>query len=268
MNDLQDLGNYFASQAFFGSAIVICISITLLVVIKKYLIKKVAYTSKAEQKQNTFIGVIFNLLQYVVVLVCAVLVLQFHGVNVTSIIAGLGIVGAMVGLALQDTMKDVISGINIYNNNFYKVGDLVNYNGNLCEVKYFSARVTKFASLYTGNTFTVCNSTINSIEKVKRNSMVMMYFDFATPKKLVDECFEIACAKTTELDFCTRVDNFGLGDISDTGVLFIAKIVCEEHPNKILMARAVFMQSIVEECSKRGISPNFNDERKVVMIGD
>lgn len=265
MNDLQDLGTYFASKAFLASAVVVCITIVLLSVIKKYLIKKVAYTNKAEQKQNTFIGVIFNLLQYVVVLVCAVLVLQFHGVNVTSIIAGLGIVGAMVGLALQDTMKDVISGINIYNNNFYKVGDLVNYQGNLCEVKYFSARVTKFSSLYTSNTITVCNSTINAIEKVKRNNMVMMYFDFETPKELVDESFEIALNEVKKEEYCTGVDYFGLGDISDIGVMYIARIHCDKKPNMVLAARAVFMQTLDRECKARGISPNFNDERKVMM---
>ena len=141
MSGIQDVGNYFVSPAFLGSVVIVCITLVLMVVIKKYLIKKVAYTTKDEQHQNTFIGVIFNLLQYVVILGALVLVLQLHGVNVTSIIAGLGIVATLIGLALQDTMKDVISGINIYNNNFYKVGDMVNYNNELCEVKYFWCRL-------------------------------------------------------------------------------------------------------------------------------
>ena len=260
MNGVNDVGNYFVSQAFLGSTIVICFTIILLVVIKKYLIKKVAYTTKAEQHQNTFIGVVFNLLQYAVILGCAVIVLQLHGVNVTSIVAGLGIVATLIGLALQDTMKDVISGVNIYNNNFYKVGDMVKYQNELCEVKYFSARITKFKSMYSGNTFTVCNSNINAIEKIKDNSMVLLNFDFEDGIDNVNECFRKAVKVTEKKDYVKSVEYYGLGDVTDKGLLFIAKI---NAGHSILQARGIFMEALIRECVKLDIAPSFDDEVKV-----
>ena len=147
INSLSDLFKYFNSTAFIGSAVVIIIASILLWLIKQYLVKKVAYTTKDDQHKNTFIGMIFNVLQYLVIILAIVTVMKLHGVNIGSIMAGLGIVATIIGLALQDTLKDIISGINIYNNNFYKVGDMVRWNDEECDVKYFSARVTKFQSL-------------------------------------------------------------------------------------------------------------------------
>lgn len=257
----KDVGNYLTSSAFLSSVVVICLTIVLLSIIKKYLIKKVAYTSKNEQHQNTFIGVIFSLLQYIVVLACIVIVLQLHGVNVTAIIAGLGIVATLVGLALQDTMKDIISGINIYNNNFYKVGDIVLYQGQLCDVKYFSARVTKFESIITHSTFTVCNSTINSIEKVKGFTMIKLYFDFEDDQKAIDKCFKIASDSMKDEKVVERVDYIGLADIDNNGLLYIAIIVVPAH--KSLPIKAKYLNVLYRELKKCKVSPSFSDEYKI-----
>lgn len=264
MNNISDVGNYFTSQSFIASVVVICVMIVMLTIIKKYLIKKVAYTTKDEQHQNTFIGVIFNVLQYVVVLGAVVIVLQLHGVNVTSIVAGLGIVATLVGLALQDTMKDIISGINIYNNNFYKVGDLVIYEGQLCDVKYFSARVTKLTSFVTGNTFTLCNSTINSIEKVKNNTNIKLIFDFEDDKKKIDKCFENAGKAIQDEKDLVNVEYYSLIDITDAGNVYLANIVAPGH--KAWPIKVKYVQALEKEFKKAKISPSFNDERKILNI--
>ena len=49
INTIDDLSNYFISTSFLGSLIAICCTIALLTVIKKYLIKKVAYTTKKDE---------------------------------------------------------------------------------------------------------------------------------------------------------------------------------------------------------------------------
>ena len=264
MGSLQDVGSYFTSSPFLSSLVVVCLTIVLLLIIKKYLIKKVAYTTKDEQHKNTFIGVIFNLLQYVVVLGCIIIIMQLHGVNVTSIIAGLGIVGALVGLALQDTMKDVISGINIYNNNFYKVGDLVIYNDQLCEVKYFSARVTKFTSYVTGNTFTVCNSTINAMEKVKDSTSVKLVFDFEDDKNKIDKCFKAAEKAISDEKYLKKVEYYSLVDINQDGLVYQANIIAPGH--KSWPIKLKYIDTLYKELKKCKVSPSFVDERKIKQI--
>ena len=115
---MKETIQYLTSQTFMLSFLVAVVTFVLLHVIKKYLVKKVAYTGKDDQHRNTFIGVIFSVVQYLVIIAAVVIILRLHGVNVISIFTGLGIVATIIGLALQDTLKDIIAGINIYNSNF------------------------------------------------------------------------------------------------------------------------------------------------------
>ena len=158
---MEEVINYVISEAFLKTVLIVIVTIALLELIKKYLIKVVAYTNKDETHKNTLKGVAFNILQYAIIILAIFLILKANGLNVTSIVAGLGIMATIIGLSLQDTLKDIIMGLNIYNNNFYKVGDVIMYHDQYWEIKYFNARVTKLKSLANGSTFTIANSSIN-----------------------------------------------------------------------------------------------------------
>ena len=253
-NQILEILKYFVSVNFLNSMIVIIITSGILYFIKQYLIKKVAYTSKSTQHFNTFIGVIFNLLQYLVVMIAAIIILQLHGVDIKSILAGLGIVATIVGLALQDTLKDVISGINIYSNNFYKVGDMVRYNGEECDVKYFSAKVTKFQSIKTGSTYTVCNSMIKSVEKIKDKRILTYYFPLDEDKEKIDACFEKIVERMKEE--CKRVKDIhydGINEINEKGVGYEVGYNAAAH--KAEEVRDELLKITYEELRNAGLRP-------------
>lgn len=248
---------YINSARFIESLMVLILTMFLLYIIKQFLIKKVAYTTKAEQHQNTFLGVIFNLLQYAVIIIAVVIILQLHGINVRSILAGLGIMATIIGLALQDTLKDIISGINIYSNNFYKVGDMVRWNGEECDVKYFSARVTKFQSVFTNSTYTVCNSMINQIEKIKDTRFRTFRFKFEEDRELIDKAF----AKVTERmkKECKNLKEIiSLGPINITyeGVEFGLLYKCPAH--KFLEVDMMLIGECYKAFKEVGIMPDQN----------
>ncbi len=253
----KEILDYLGSSAFLSSLLVIAVASALLYVIKQYLIKKVAYTNKDEQHKNTFIGMIFNVLQYIVIIAAAMMVMHLHGVNISSILAGLGIVATIVGLALQDTLKDIIAGINIYNNNFYKVGDMVRYNGEECDVKYFSARVTKFQSMATSSTYTVCNSQIRSIEKIKDSKSVSFLFRFADDRALIEETLQKAIDRTKEdVKNVRKLSYSGIWNITTDGVTYGITYVCPAH--KAGAARKALLLNCYDEFKKAGISPVFS----------
>lgn len=204
--------NYISSPAFYVSIIMLALMFLILRIIKQVLIKRVAYTNKDEQHSKTLAGVVFNVLQYVVIIVAVVIVLQLNGINITSILAGLGIMATIVGLSLQDTLKDIFAGINIYTNNFYKVGDVVKYNGQICEVKYFNARVTKFKDLMQASTFTVCNSNITSIEKIKDDTCTLIRFEPEEDTDKILKCFEEIVPQLNDL--------YGVREANYTDVMF------------------------------------------------
>ena len=262
---MDDIIAYFTSGTFIGSVIIVVIALVVLHVIKKYLVKKVAYSGKDEQHKNTFIGIVFSVLQYMVILIAVIVVMRLHGVNPISIVTGLGIVATIIGLSLQDMLKDIIAGINIYNSNFYKVGDMVRWNGEECDVKYFSARVTKFQSIYTNSTYTVCNSQITSIEKIKDTKMIMLEFHFEDDPKAVNAALDKACKRAESIDYMKEVINLGLIDFSTQGVTYGILYKCPAHKN--LFIRIDVIRCIYEELINAGLTLNLNLDVDVNMAG-
>lgn len=246
-----------SKEAFALSVLCVAIIIALLIFIKNILIKKVAYKD-GKKKRNTLLGIIFNILQYVVIIVGIFAILTINGVNVTGLLAGLGVVATIVGLSLQDTFKDLFAGINIYSNNFYKVGDFVRYNGEVCEVKFFNARISKFSSISTNSTYTVSNSSITNIEKIKEGVIISFYFDFETDAKKIDKCL-LAVTKAIEEEPGTKnVIYFGMDTIDDKGVrycLTFSAAVMRQYSIKILAYKKAY-----EEFNKAKIAPSFNED--------
>ena len=258
---MKEVTEYLTSEAFALSVLIVVVTMLLLSLIKKYLIKKVAYTGKDEQHRNTFIGVIFSVAQYLVIVIATVIVLRLHGVNIFSIVTGLGIMATIIGLALQDTLKDIIAGINIYNSNFYKVGDMVRYNGEECDVKYFSARVTKFQSIFTGNTYTVCNSSITSIEKIKDIKILSLEFNFDKDAKKINKAFDKTVERGKNIENIKEISNLGLIYFGRQGTVYGILYKCPAH--KDLIARMQLTKILHEEVTKVGVKPVFDGDLDV-----
>lgn len=248
---MGEVWEYFTEPKFYETIVVLVVLILILTFIKKFLIKKVAYTTKGEQHTNTFIGVVFSLLQYFVAIFAVFIILKINGVDVTGILAGLGIFATIVGLALQDTLKDLIAGISIFNNNFYKVGDIVMYNGEQCEVKFFNARVTKFKSLATGSTYTVCNSSVKSIEKIKDSNIVFAILANDVDPKVVEKMFKKIAEEIDDLKGPSDAQYIGACGFDKFGIKF--GIVYKSSPRYAGSAKTLFYNRVYEECHKLGI---------------
>ena len=78
-----------------------------------------------KQRIKTISKMLSSILRYVFLVLLLLVILAVLGVNVTSLLAGLGIVTAIVGLAFQDMLKDFIAGIAIIAENQFGVGDTV-----------------------------------------------------------------------------------------------------------------------------------------------
>lgn len=88
------------------------------------------------------------------------------GFNVVTIVTLLGSVGLALGLALQHTITDIISGINIIINNLFKIGDeiilvpLGNTNPTFGKIVDFNLYNTTIVEPSTDNVSTIPNSII------------------------------------------------------------------------------------------------------------
>ena len=215
-----DVFSYFVSLQFVESLFILVILGFFLRAINRYLIKREKTNPKSERKKSTTIGIVLSTLRYIAVLTAVFIILSLNGIDPAGIFTGLGIVATIVGLALQDTLKDILSGINIYNNNFYKVGDMVEYDGKTCEVKFFNARITKFRDMFTNDTYTVCNSMINKATKVKDNHLCKILIDVNTPEEKLNKAFTILSQELTRIGGLNKVNGFGIISFTEKGLLY------------------------------------------------
>lgn len=131
-------------------------------IIAKIVIKRNKINKKNHKKEDTVINLIRSIIKYIIIIIVILAILEIYGVNTTSILASLGIVGFVVGLALQDTMKNMLAGIFIIFDNRYNVGDTVKINDFTGEVLSLGLQTTKIKSA-SGEVFTIQNSSITSV---------------------------------------------------------------------------------------------------------
>jgi len=81
--------------------------------------------AQQKHKIQTILQMISSFLKYAFLILVILVVLADFGVNVASLLAGLGILAVILGLAFQDMIKDVISGVAIIVEDQFKVGDEV-----------------------------------------------------------------------------------------------------------------------------------------------
>lgn len=151
-------------------------------------------------RKHTYLTLSLNLVRGILVVIALMLVLQIHGVNVSSLITGLGIVGAIVGLALQDMLKDVIMGCNILTGEFYVVGDVVKYGDLVGEVIQFSLRSTKIRDLATDNIVTISNRNVFEVARVSNEVFVTIPTSYEDDPTAVESFMEELVEEIRELD--------------------------------------------------------------------
>ena len=85
------------------------------------------------------------------------------GVNITTVLAGLGVGGLAVALALQKPLEDMMGALTIFTQAPIRVGDFVRYGAEMGTVEDIGLRTTRLRTL-TNSVVSVPNARIASIE--------------------------------------------------------------------------------------------------------
>jgi len=109
-------------------------------------------------------------LKYTVLIVGAVQALDAAGINTAAIIASLGLAGLTIGFAARDALSNLISGLLIFWDRPFVIGDLVEVEGDYGHVERITLRSTRIVTV-DGRMLAVPNSTII-------NAVVASYTNF------------------------------------------------------------------------------------------
>lgn len=91
--------------------------------------------------------------------IAGVLILQNLGVNVTALVAGLGIGGIAIGLAAQGIFSDLFAALSILFDKPFKKGDTIRYDQSTGTVERIGLKTTRLRSL-TGEQLVMANTKL------------------------------------------------------------------------------------------------------------
>jgi len=173
------------------------------------------------KRVDTLSSVLVSICEVIIAVIAILTILPEFEVKITALVAGLGIAGLAVGLAAQSLIKDIIAGILMLLEDWYRVGDVVNVAGIGGLVEEIGLRRTVLRDL-DGIVHSIPNGEIKTASNITKGfSRVNLNISVAYGEDLdhVIEvtnrvCQELAEDPKWKADFITtpkvlRVDNLG-----------------------------------------------------------
>lgn len=190
MQFIQEIINNTLFQRIFWSIVVALFSLLLYFIISKFLNAKEKKGAKilSQKKNKTLIRLLKSIVGTAIAIVAVLTILQIFGVNVTSMLAGVGIASIVIGFALQDALKDIIRGFEIVSDGYYEIGDVIKYGSNTGQVLSITLRTTKIQDINTMNIVSIANRNIDQVEIVSG----YIYIPIPVPYEVSVEDAEVA----------------------------------------------------------------------------
>ena len=208
--------------------IIFLITKLILWLIKKTLFRKRKF--KKLDKGSAY--AIFQIISYVIWVIAVGLILETIGVKVTVLIAGSAALLVGIGLGLQQTFNDVISGIILLSEQSIKIDDVLEIDGDVVKIQSIGLRTSKGLdtndiSIIIPNSLITTNKVINWSHQTKKTRFkidvgVAYGSDVDLVIKILEEsAFEHPDISDRELTEA-RLVNFGNSSL-DFQVLFFSK---------------------------------------------
>ena len=198
-----------------------------------WLIKKAIFRKwKSNKLDEGSSYAIFQIVSYVVWVISIGLILETMGIKVTVLIAGSAALLVGIGLGLQQTFNDVISGIILLSEQSIKIGDVLEIDGDVVKIQTIGLRTSKGLntddiSIIIPNSLITTNKVINWSHQIKKTRFrigvgVAYGSDVDLVIKILEEsAFEHPDISDRELTEA-RLVNFGNSSL-DFQVLFFSK---------------------------------------------
>lgn len=234
MDILEKVFSFFTKKEVYGTIIIFVVALILYslgkLVISKILIKgKNAYDVK---KRKTVVSMIESIYKYLLFIIALICILELYGFDTKSLIAGLGIAGALAGLALQDTLKDIIGGISIIMENYYVVGDFIKINDFTGQVIEFGLKSTKVQN-HNGEVLVFANRSIDkviNISQKKANIIINIPTAYEEKTSKVEKVLNKVIEEIKQLTYVSKNCSYlGISELGSSEVVYTISIECEQE---------------------------------------
>lgn len=257
---MENIEKFITNDRLIHSILTILIGIgiyLLIEIIVNKLVEKIKKKNKSSKtkKALTYAKLFKNISKYLILLFCIIVILDINGFNVSSLLAGIGIASVVVGLAIQDALKDIIMGFNILVDHYYEVGDIVKIDNVEGKVIELGLKTTKLRDINTQEVYVVAN---RNISKALIDSK---QFDLDIPcpydKKIneIEDILNIIINEIKKIKGIESVEYKGIQEFADSSINY--KIRMNANPEMIPQLKRDIRVIIKKEFDKHGIEIPF-----------
>ena len=220
-------------------------------------------------RAQTVSNLISGLLKYIAVIAAIVWGLSILGVNATAVLAGVGIVGLILGFGAQSLIEDIITGAFIIFENQYSVGDIIILDDFRGTVRNIGVRTTVIEDA-GGNLKVVNNSDIRNFQNRSRNTSLTVCLcsvayetDLRALEKMLSENLPDMYLARKDL-YLGAPRYLGVHELGDSGV--VLKFVADVKEEDIFAAQRALNRDIRVLFADKGVEIPF--PQVVVHDGD
>lgn len=234
MEEVKNFLEKIFSNNIINSCIVIFISIFIYELLRRLIFKRAKGNSKISNRNKTYLKLFSSLLRYVFIIITILIVLKINGVNVDSILAGAGIVGIVIGFAVQDALKDMIRGMTILTDSYFSVGDVVQYGDIMGKVISVGLSTTKIKDIRTFNVISIANRNIEQIQVVSDSVDIMVPLSYELPINKAEEIMNEIVKEVEKIQEVTEVAYKGVSSFEESNVDYHLNVHCNPELRRIV----------------------------------
>lgn len=261
MELLDRIWEVFMTKRIFGSLSVILISYILIKVFNG-IISKILVTGKTPfeiKRRKTIVKLFQSFFRYFIIIIALLIILDFYGVDTKSLVASIGAIGVVLGLALQDTVKDLISGISLILENYLAVGDIVTFNDFTGEVIELGLRTTKIKKA-SGEVMIIANRNIDTLinaSQKKANLMIEIDTAYEAETKKVEKILKsVIDAAIKEEIILPDSEYLGINELGVSSVKYLINVHCDQ--TKRYNVKREMLRRIKDAYDKNNIKIPYN----------
>lgn len=222
---MDGIKKYLTSKEFFATIIVVIVFVIFYLVLRYFINRIIAIKKdKISKRRLGYVKKARALLRYFLILVAMLVILRVNGVDVNSMLAGVGIVSVISGLALQDVLKDAIASFNLVVDKFFAVGDIVEINGMKMEVMEMRLKTTKFKDVDSGKILTIANRNISEAVVLANYSDLDIPLPYELSVEEAKKIIDIIMEKVDAIRGIDEVEYRNIAEFGDSAVLYRLRI--------------------------------------------
>ena len=251
---------YILKTEVVAPIIILLVSIFLCFISKKiiYKIFKLNSSILNEGKRKSVINLINNVVSIVIFLISIMTILEIYGIDTKSLVASLGVVSLVAGLALQELLKDFIVGISMLIEGQFSIGDWISINGFKGEVLPSNLRTTKLRA-YTGEIKYISNRNIIEIINYSTDSANLIIDASVSYESDIDEVTNVLddlCKKLKEKYKLSDISCLGIQELSSSSINF--RLVISTKYSKKFELERIIKKEIVKVFAANKITIPYN----------